>query len=414
MWNSIACILYTINFEVLQIFVVFKCINVTQRKKTCFWILFLYTLVFSVIQFNLTAQISYVDSEGLKAAVAIVHALDTFILLGIVNVFSEEFLPRNFLLLSFYYDFLTIIPVSNLLQGMIIKYLQAGGYSTYYFDADQPAELLPILVISFKIFLIILVSFLFNRKLKPLLTKIPDSICLLVMSLFFIMLIIRIVLTAKTDFITNDTIFLSLFYFDALLIIISIIIIILIIIYALQNRRYKMLQKIETAMQLSYYRNVSEIYTEVRSLKHDIANHLAIVNAAGTLSDDKREFYKNQLLKTCDEINHKLDMQMSWKTTEHSFLSNREEYEIYNYITRLFSKHHITSAETSSAVSTPENPEKLIFHTTYDSISKLKLRKIKYAATHFLIKEIAQQHNCTLLFTDDSQSCTVILEKSST
>ena len=175
-----------------------------------------------------------------------------------------------------------------------------------------------------------------------------------------------------------------------------------------------MLQKIETAMQLSYYRNVSEIYTEVRSLKHDIANHLAIVNAAGTLSDDKREFYKNQLLKTCDEINHKLDMQMSWKTTEHSFLSNREEYEIYNYITRLFSKHHITSAETSSAVSAPENPEKLIFHTTYDSISKLKLRKIKYAATHFLIKEIAQQHNCTLLFTDDSQSCTVILEKSST
>ena len=105
---------------------------------------------------------------------------------------------------------------------------------------------------------------------------------------------------------------------------------------------------------------------------------------------------------------------MSWKTTEHSFLSNREEYEIYNYITRLFSKHHITSAETSSAVSAPENPEKLIFHTTYDSISKLKLRKIKYAATHFLIKEIAQQHNCTLLFTDDSQSCTVILEKSST
>ena len=300
MWNTIACILYIINFEVLQIFVVLKCVNITQHRKSCFWILFIYTLVFSTLQFIINSQLSYFDSDGMRAVSIMIHALDTFILLGIINVFSEEFLPRNFILVSFYYDFLTVIPITNLLLHFITKYLQDGGYSLFYYDADHPAELLPILSITSKILIIILVSLLFNRKLKALFRKIPDSICFLVMSLSFIMIIIRIVLSVKTDFIKRDSLSLSLFYSDALLITIFIIIIILIIIYTLQNMKYKMLQKTETLMQLSYYKNVSEIYTEVRSMKHDIANHLAVISAAGTLTDDKRELYRKQLLKTCD------------------------------------------------------------------------------------------------------------------
>ena len=416
MWNTIACILYIINFEVLQIFVVFKCVNITQHRKSCFWILFIYTLVFSTLQFIINSQLSYFDSEGMRAVSIMIHALDTFILLGIINVFSEEFLPRNFILVSFYYDFLTVIPITNLLLHFITKYLQDGGYSLFYYDADHPAELLPILSVTLKILIIILVSLLFNRKLKALFRKIPDSICFLVMSLSFIMLIIRIVLSVKTDFIKRDSLSLSLFYSDALLITIFIIIIILIIIYTLQNMKYKMLQKTETLMQLSYYKNVSEIYTEVRSMKHDITNHLAVISAAGTLTDDKRELYRKQLLKTCDEINHKLDMQMNWMTSENSFISSREQYEIYNYITHMFSKRHINSVKTTVSLSDSDEgtPQQLRYHTSYDKISWFKLLRLKYAATHFLIREIAKQHNCTLLFKNDSQSCTIILEKAST
>lgn len=416
MWNTIACILYMINFEALQLFVVFKCVNITQRRKTCFWILFIYTLVFTVLQFRINSHLYYSDSEGMRAVSVMVHALDTFILLGIINAFSEEFLPRNFILVSFYYDFLTIIPFTNLFNKFIYRYLENSGYSTYYYAADQPAELLLISNLTIKILIIVLVSLLFNRKLKALFRKIPDSICFLVMSLFFIVLIIRIVLSVKTDFIKRNSISISLFYSDALLITILIIIIILIIIYILQNMKYKMLQKTETLMQLSYYKNVSEIYTEVRSMKHDIANHLAVISAAGTLTYDKRELYRKQLLSKCDEINHKLDTQTNWMTPEHSFISNREQYEIYNYITRLFSKRHINSAETTVSLSEPDTgtPQQLRFHTSYEKISGLKLRRIKYAATHFLIREIAKQHNCTLLFINDSRSCTVILEKSST
>ena len=416
MWNTIACILYIINFEVLQIFVVFKCVNITQHRKSCFWILFIYTLVFSTLQFIINSQLSYFDSEGMRAVSIMIHALDTFILLGIINVFSEEFLPRNFILVSFYYDFLTVIPITNLLLHFITKYLQGGGYSLFYYDADHPAELLPILSVTLKILIIILVSLLFNRKLKALFRKIPDSICFLVMSLSFIMLIIRIVLSVKTDFIKRDSLSLSLFYFNAFLIIILGSISILIIIYTFQNMKYKMLQKTEAVMQHNYYQNVSELYTGIRSMKHDITNHLAVINAKGTLDDSKRETYRKQLLKTCNEIDQKLDNQMKWKTEKNSFLSNREEYEIYNSIIHLFSKYHINSAETTVSVSDSGEgtPQQLRYHTSYDKISWFKLRRIKYAAAHFLIREIAKQHNCTLLFKNDSQSCTIILEKAST
>ena len=416
MWNTIACILYIINFEVLQIFVVFKCVNITQHRKSCFWILFIYTLVFSTLQFIINSQLSYFDSEGMRAVSIMIHALDTFILLGIINVFSEEFLPRNFILVSFYYDFLTVIPITNLLLHFITKYLQGGGYSLFYYDADHPAELLPILSVTLKILIIILVSLLFNRKLKALFRKIPDSICFLVMSLSFIMLIIRIVLSVKTDFIKRDSLSLSLFYFNAFLIIILGSISILIIIYTFQNMKYKMLQKTEAVMQHNYYQNVSELYTGIRSMKHDITNHLAVINAKGTLDDSKRETYRKQLLKTCNEIDQKLDNQMKWKTEKNSFLSNREEYEIYNSIIHLFSKYHINSAETTVSVSDSGEgtPQQLRYHTSYDKISWFKLLRLKYAATHFLIREIAKQHNCTLLFKNDSQSCTIILEKAST
>lgn len=416
MWNTIACILYIINFEVLQIFVVFKCVNITQHRKSCFWILFIYTLVFSTLQFIINSQLSYFDSEGMRAVSIMIRALDTFILLGIINVFSEEFLPRNFILVSFYYDFLTVIPITNLLLHFITKYLQGGGYSLFYYDADHPAELLPILSITNKILIIILVSLLFNRKLKALFRKIPDSICFLFMSLSFIMLIIRIVLSVKTDFIKRDSLSLSLFYFNAFLIIILGSISILIIIYTFQNMKYKMLQKTEAVMQHNYYQNVSELYTGIRSMKHDITNHLAVINAKGTLDDSKRETYRKQLLKTCNEIDRKLDNQMKWKTEKNSFLSNREEYEIYNSIIHLFSKYHINSAETTVSVSDSGEgtPQQLRYHTSYDKISWFKLRRIKYAAAHFLIREIAKQHNCTLLFKNDSQSCTIILEKAST
>ena len=109
-------------------------------------------------------------------------------------------------------------------------------------------------------------------------------------------------------------------------------------------------------------------------------------------------------------------MQMSWMTSENSFISSREQYEIYNYITHMFSKRHINSVKTTVSLSDSDEgtPQQLRFHTSYEKISGFKLLRLKYAATHFLIREIAKQHNCTLLFKNDSQSCTIILEKAST
>lgn len=416
MWNTLACFLYLLNFEVIQLFVVFKCVKITNHRKACFWSILIYTLIFKTIEFYINAQPDFNQSQILHAAVLIVHAIDTFILLGLINFFSDEYLPRNFILVSFYYDFLTIIPLTNFVGDIISEYLNSSnaGYSTFYYDAEHPAELLMILCITTKIILIALVSFFFNKRIKSLLQKIPDSICLLIMSAFFMLFIIKNILNLKTDiFAESGSVAISLFYFDMFLIVTSAIIVLLFVIYSLQSQKYKKLQKTESSLLLTYYLNVSEVYREVRSMKHDIANHLAIINATELLSDDKRKFYKDQLLETCNEIDHKLDMQMSWKTSEDSFLSNRERYEIFNYISGQFKKHHISSAKTTVSLDydNSEGAQKLRYHTCCDKISKLKLIRIKYAATHFLIKEIVQQHNCTLLFTNDNCSCTIILEK---
>ena len=88
------------------------------------------TLVLEIINCWLQAQPGYADSMLLQTLHSIVHALSTFIILAVIGIDGSGYLPRNFILIFFYMDFLTSLPShrSALLWNMVLyKYLPEDG-----------------------------------------------------------------------------------------------------------------------------------------------------------------------------------------------------------------------------------------------------------------------------------------------
>ena len=114
----------------LQLFVCLKCVGITTHKKRAFWIILIATLVLEIINCWLQAQPGYADSMLLQTLHSIVHALSTFIILAVIGIDGSGYLPRNFILIFFYMDFLTSLPIapSALLWNMVLyKYLPEDG-----------------------------------------------------------------------------------------------------------------------------------------------------------------------------------------------------------------------------------------------------------------------------------------------
>lgn len=132
-------------------------------------------------------------------------------------------------------------------------------------------------------------------------------------------------------------------------------------------------------MLLDYYNNVSSLHSSIRSMRHDLSNHLAALsfmrmgeNAAGpdrqTLmstsgvageseetggctppvipgdSNDSRDAYRRSLLDACSEIDRQIAAQTAWSQIDTDTLSSREKYEIHHYVTTVMQKHQIPAS----------------------------------------------------------------------
>ena len=179
----------------LQLFVCLKCVGITTHKKRAFWIILIATLVLEIINCWLQAQPGYADSMLLQTLHSIVHALSTFIILAVIGIDGSGYLPRNFILIFFYMDFLTSLPIapSALLWNMVLyKYLPEDGNNVAgSYHASLEIDVINLVVWAVMILTIIGVSLLFNRKLKALLSKVPDIICLLFFAITFFAYVIR-------------------------------------------------------------------------------------------------------------------------------------------------------------------------------------------------------------------------------
>ena len=78
----------------------------------------------------------------------------------------------------------------------------------------------------------------------------------------------------------------------------------------------------ESTMLLDYYQNVSMLHGSIRSLRHDLSNHLAIPEGG----------YRDSLPTICDQIDSQIHSQLSWQTIQIEALSSREKYEIFRYL----------------------------------------------------------------------------------
>ena len=367
-WQASSVILRAMIFTCIQLFFVFKCVGVKEHRKLCFWLIVIYTMIFDSANYTIEILPLYQTSSMLQAAHMMIHAVNTFILFTIVGVFGNGYLPRNYLLAEIYYDLLSTVPimpmfiVAELLQRRFLP----PGTEIY---TDYPAGCV-ISVICMFIGLLQVPAFyyLFGKKVNDLLRRIPDNVCLFIFLASFV------------GFVTKQ-------------ILPTVIVIMLLVFTAFQSRRLQYIQSLENRMLLDYYTNASSLHSGIRSLRHDLSNHLAalsfmenaadpcrqalmstsggsdvcgtsdVSDASGTGGpaaaevsggtqppDDPGAAYRASLLGICDSISTQMRRQTAWQQIETDRLSSREKYEIYHYIMTVMDKHRIPASALSISV----------------------------------------------------------------
>ena len=411
-WQASSVILRAMIFTCIQLFFVFKCVGVKEHRKLCFWLIVIYTMIFDSANYTIEILPLYQTSSMLQAAHMMIHAVNTFILFTIVGVFGNGYLPRNYILAEIYYDLLSTVPimpmfiVAELLQRRFLP----PGTEIY---TDYPAGCV-ISVICMFIGLLQVPAFyyLFGKKVNDLLRRIPDNVCLFIFLASFVGFVTKQILLLKTNkyYIDNPV---TLSYFktatfdcNCALILSTVIVIMLLVFTAFQSRRLQYIQSLENRMLLDYYTNASSLHSGIRSLRHDLSNHLAALSfmenaadpcrqalmstsggsdvsgtsgtggpAAAEVSggtqppDDPGAAYRASLLGICDSISTQMRRQTAWQQIETDRLSSREKYEIYHYIMTVIDKHRIPASALSISVGAYGSVTEIAFSIRSDTMA---------------------------------------------
>ena len=400
-YQLIMVLVFLVIFCCVQLFLVFKCIGVSSNRKKVFWLLITYTIVFKAVESYLELLPGFDSSLALQTTHSLVHAFNTFILLTIIGVYADGYFPRNFVITSFYYDFLTSLPFTP--AAIVTKVLgdrflppNPGEFSGY------PAGCMILLASWFSALLTIMgVYYIFGKKLRWLFEKIPDKICLLYFLLSFGVYVLRqVMLLSSNEYALNNSTtaqFINSYIqdFSYGLLGILLVIIILLIRLTFHRTQLKRLQRLEGTMLLDYYQNVSMLHGSIRSLRHDLSNHLAV----------PEESYRQSLMGICKEIDGQIHQQLAWQTLDVPQLSSREKYEIYQYMQQLLQKKKLPP--DALCITTEENQLSLAIDTTgRRSLHPALLRSSSFFR---MLQTILRQHNGTATWQKGENSCTLHL-----
>lgn len=395
----IADSIYIPMYVFLQLFVCLKCVGIVAHKKRAFLLILISTCLLEIINCWLTAQPGYQDSLMLQSLYSIIHALSTFIVLAIIGVYGDGYLPRNFILIFFYMDFLTSLPISPpiILWNLVLRnYLPEGENNLAgSYQASLAVDVVNLIIWALMILTIVGVALLFNRTLKALLAKVPDIICLLFFAITFIAYVGReITLLIQRqyiagNYITEDSYLPAMFNLCLILLLLLSCIILLLLWLILQKHQLQHIQRLESAMLLDYYRNVSMLHGSIRNLRHDLSNHLAIPE-----SD-----YHAALTDICERIDTHIRQQLAWQSIHTQQLSAREKYEIIHYL-----------QETLQAAKLP--PEAFcitedtgMLRITPHTTKPLRLARLKTHSLFLVIRRIALSHGARIRWSRRDGSC---------
>ena len=397
---AIALCLYVLCYLVIQVMFLFYGCHVSQHKRKVFVILVVYTILFKGMDFLLNSPDPSALSTTTYWTYWAVHTLDTFIIIALMAVYADGTLGRNWVKLFFYYDLVTT-GANMLIQNKLVLFLTDHHLveSASLFSASHPKDLLWILAWAYTAAAIALSIVLFRKPLNRLISKIPENLCLLLMGITFLIYIGRVFVM----FIYRGQFFLfdnrysrdTLFNADVILVILLLITLYLLITVARQKYQLQRIQRLESDMQLRYYQNVSVLHGSIRSLRHDLSNHLAIPEGS----------YRDSLLTICKEIDGQIHRQLAWQTLDVPQLSSREKYEIYQYVQQLLQKKKLPTE--ALCITTEENQLSLAIDTTgRRSLHPALLRSSSFFR---MLQTILKQHNGTATWQKGENSCTLHL-----
>lgn len=397
---AIALCLYVLCYLVIQVMFLFYGCHVSQHKRKVFVILVVYTILFKGMDFLLNSPDPSALSTTTYWTYWAVHTLDTFIIIALMAVYADGTLGRNWVKLFFYYDLITT-GANMLIQNKLVLFLTDHHLveSASLFSASHPKDLLWILAWAYTAAAIALSIVLFRKPLNRLISKIPENLCLLLLGITFLIYIGRVFVM----FIYRGQFFLfdnrysrdTLFNADVILVILLLITLYLLITVARQKYQLQRIQRLESDMQLRYYQNVSMLHGSIRSLRHDLSNHLAV----------PEEGYRESLLRICKEIDGQIHRQLAWQTLDVPQLSSREKYEIYQYVQQLLQKKKLPTE--ALCITSEENQLSLAIDTT----GKRSLHPALLRSSSFfrMLQTILKQHNGTATWQKGENSCTLHL-----
>ena len=271
------------------LYISFRCIGITNHRKTAFILIAVTSLVFDSICTALMMLPSYNSSLSLQLADYMVYMFKTFIILAVIATCAEGYLPRNFIVVFLYCDLLTTIPfmphhiIHDLLlrhYGLLSDQSIPGGYAS-----PLPKTAANTIAWAVLLLTVILVCRLFNRYLIPALRRIPDIACLLFLLTSFVTSVIKSVILLKTDLYVHVTYAtgrgdngIATSNIALILMMLLIFIIVLMLTATVLRQQLTRIIDLENVMLLDYYNNVSSLHSSIRSMRHDLSNHLAALS----------------------------------------------------------------------------------------------------------------------------------------
>ena len=376
---ALALCLYVLCYLVIQIMFLFFGCHVSQHKRKVFVILVVYTILFKGMDFLLNSPDPSALSTTTYWTYWSVHTLDTFIIIALMAVYADGTLGRNWVKLFFYYDLVTT-GANMLVQNKLILFLTDHHLSASLFSASHPKDLLWILAWAYTAAAIALSIVLFRKPLNRLISKIPENLCLLLMGITFLIYIgkVFVMFIYRGQFFLFDNRYFhdTLFNADVTLVILLLITLYLLITVARQKYQLQRIQRLESNMQLRYYQNVSMLHGSIRSLRHDLSNHLAIPEGG----------YRDSLLTICDQIDSQIHSQLFWQSIKTEALSSREKYEIFHYLQLILQSAKLPP----EALCITEEQSSIRF--TISAAKGLRLARLKNRPLFLLLKRIAVSH----------------------
>ena len=271
------------------LYICFRCIGITNHRKTAFILIAVTSLVFDSICTALMMLPSYNSSLSLQLADYMVYMFKTFIILAVIATCAEGYLPRNFIVIFLYCDLLTTIPFMphHIIHDLLLRHYGLlndpsipGGYAS-----PLPKTAANTIAWAVLLLTVILACRLFNRYLIPALRRIPDIACLLFLLTSFVTSVIKSVILLKTDLYVHVTYAtgrgdngIATSNIALILMMLLIFIIVLMLTATVLRQQTTRIIDLENAMLLDYYNNVSSLHSSIRSMRHDLSNHLAALS----------------------------------------------------------------------------------------------------------------------------------------